>query len=178
MCVFIFITIPFYFNSFAISSSLESVGLKATIVMPILLLQKPFQASKPKDLKKCLDRRLEFWKNGNLESLMEEGIEIQNRLHKSRSSFAVKDLQRLFTNLMFQDKIKQAIRLICDNDKGNILHINDHLDPLDPISPTVKELIKDKHPSPMQVDPSYITTTNPPPFHPVLLRSLMVDQLK
>ncbi len=69
---------------------MESVGLNATIVMPILLLQIPFQASKPKDLKKCLDRRLEFWKNGNLESLMEEGIEIQNRLHKLRSSFAVK----------------------------------------------------------------------------------------
>jgi hypothetical protein len=44
------------FSAFASASSMESIALKATVVMPILLLQKPHRRSKTKDHIACLER--------------------------------------------------------------------------------------------------------------------------
>ena len=50
------------FSAFASASSMESIALKATVIMPILLLQKPNRRSKTKDHVACLGRRLRAWK--------------------------------------------------------------------------------------------------------------------
>ena len=47
------------FSAFASSSSMESVVLRATIVLPILLLQKPHRRSRAKDHTACLERGLQ-----------------------------------------------------------------------------------------------------------------------
>ena len=47
------------------ASTLESVALKAAIVFPILLLQKPSKGSKAKNHIKCLEKRLITWSNGD-----------------------------------------------------------------------------------------------------------------
>ena len=49
-------------NLFSSASSMESIALKATVIMPILLLQKPNRRSKTKDHVACLGRRLRAWK--------------------------------------------------------------------------------------------------------------------
>ena len=46
------------FQAFGIASTSESIALKAATVLPILLLQKPYRASKTKDHIICLERRL------------------------------------------------------------------------------------------------------------------------
>ena len=52
---------------------LECVAaIKALMVMPSLLLQKPFQKSKAKDHKQCLERRLALWTAGDIQSLLQE----------------------------------------------------------------------------------------------------------
>ncbi len=43
------------------------------MVLPALVLQKPHRTSKTKDHIKCLDMRLEKWKDGNLNELVKEG---------------------------------------------------------------------------------------------------------
>ena len=71
------------YEAFAAGSALESVALKAAIIMPHLLLQKPHQKSKTKEHITSLKRRLELWKDGDLASLLKEASTAQHRLEKS-----------------------------------------------------------------------------------------------
>ncbi len=57
------------FRTFAEASALEAVALKAATIMPILLLQKPAKKSTAKDHTKCLQRRLNTWREGDLMEL-------------------------------------------------------------------------------------------------------------
>ena len=50
-------------------SKMESVALTITTIMFPLLLQKPSRTSKSKDHTKHLERRLQLWKNGEIEKL-------------------------------------------------------------------------------------------------------------
>ena len=47
--------------------------MKATMIMPALLLQKPHLKSRTKEHAKHLERRLATWKVGDLDSLLDEG---------------------------------------------------------------------------------------------------------
>ena len=87
---------------------MEAVSLKASLVFPILLLQKPNRASKTKD-HICLERRLGWWSNRGLDKLVREGRAIQQRLPKNGSSKANSNLARSFSNLMFMGKCKAAL---------------------------------------------------------------------
>ena len=57
------------FRSFAEATALELVALKAAMVMPHLLLQKPSQKSKAKDHCVILGRRLRMWHQGDIDGL-------------------------------------------------------------------------------------------------------------
>ncbi len=70
------------YSAFASGSALESIALKATVVLPILMLQKPSAKSKLKDHIACLDRRLITWQTGYLQDLILEGRTIQRRIPK------------------------------------------------------------------------------------------------
>ena len=69
---------------------MESIAMKAAIVLPILLLQKPSHNSKAKEHSACLERRLKTWQNGDLSDLLLEGRTIQLRIPKS----SLKDSQK------------------------------------------------------------------------------------
>ena len=59
---------------------LKSISLKAVLVMPALLLQKPSQSSKAKDHPQALERRIKLWDEGKIEGLLYEGMTIKKRL--------------------------------------------------------------------------------------------------
>ena len=61
-------------NSWTHNSPLQDVAFKAIMVMPSLLLQKPFRNSKSKDHLEALERRLQLWKEGELTELLIEGL--------------------------------------------------------------------------------------------------------
>ena len=67
------------FHAYANASALESVAMKAAMVMPALLLQKPHPRSKAKDHTIHLERRLRLWSEGDL---MKEGYTIQHHLSR------------------------------------------------------------------------------------------------
>ena len=56
------------FQAYAESSALEGVALKAAMILPALLLQKPHARSRTKEHTKHLERRLNLWKDGDLVS--------------------------------------------------------------------------------------------------------------
>ena len=160
------------YQAFGSASALESVALKATIVLPILLLQKPSKVSKTKNHVKCLERRLQHWVIGDLEELTREGRTIQQRLPKGRTAGADSNLARTFSNLMFKGKCKAALGLLSVSGKGDVLHLDGRVDFDDPSSPSVREALLQKYPPAQQVHPECIIDEEPQEPHPVIFESL------
>ena len=106
------------FSAFASAASMESIALKATVIVPILLLQKPHRRSKTKDHIACLEMRLQARKEGNLNELTLEGRTIQSRLPKFDKPMATQNLSRSFASLMFAGKTKAALDLLSHAEKG------------------------------------------------------------
>ena len=159
--------------SFGNESSLESIAMKAAIVLPLLALQRPHRCSKQKDHISCLSRRMGLWKQGQLSELVLEGRTIQIRLTKYDSHQGPQsDPSRAFAKLMFTGKTKQALDLLSNTTRGGILHLNNPSDPLDPSSPTVKHILVSKHPESQPADPSCILPSDPEPCHPIIFDSI------
>ena len=159
------------FRAYAEQSALESVALQAITVMSILLLQKPACNSKPKDHASCLDRRLNTWANGDVNSLVLEGRCLQKRLPKAvPSQRQEENLARTFSNLMFRGKTSNALDMLSQKGKGGVLNITDPANPDDPASPPVLEVLKLKHPParPAITDALILDRQDPPQVHPVI----------
>ena len=60
-------------------TALKSFSLKALMIIPTLLLQKPSYRSKSKEHAQCLERRLKEWKAGNFDKIMKEIRAIQSK---------------------------------------------------------------------------------------------------
>ena len=60
-------------SAYSEGSSIESIALKALMIMPSLLLQKPFFKSKMRHHSQCLKCRLALWEKGNIDELIHEG---------------------------------------------------------------------------------------------------------
>ena len=145
------------YKAFASSSAMESIAMKAAIVLPILLLQEPSSRSKAKEHSACLDRRMTSWLDGDLYDLVLEGRTIQRRFPKSNKKYRQKHLARSFANLMFEGKTKAAIRLLTEESKGGILRLSDHVD----TNKTVRDVLIDKHPPGQPAHPDSLIEAYP-----------------
>ena len=58
--------------------------METAMMFPALLLQKPHHKSKSKDHVNFLDRRLNYWFAGDIQSLLHEGHFIHSSLHYTR----------------------------------------------------------------------------------------------
>ena len=121
-------------NHYVTSTSLESVAMTALMVIFPLLLQKPTKKSKTKDHNRFLEKRLQWWREGNISSLIKEGKAIQNRF-RSSSSTNKQNNEKVFARLMLQGKIAAALRWIT-NSRGTLLKA----------TPQVISTLASKHP--------------------------------
>ena len=161
--------------AYGTASALESVALKAAIVLPILLLQKPSKKSKTKDHIQCLERRLTSWSNGELEELLKEGRAVQHRLPRHQSARANLTLARTFSNFMFTGKCKAALELLSNAQKGGVLHLHD---PKDPTLPTVRDVLVEKHPPPQPATNDCILQEETETPHPIIFESLDANVIR
>ena len=117
---------------------LELLSSEADIVQILvflpLMLQKPSKNSKARDHAKYLAKRLEMWKEGNLQGLLDEANEIQKRLVSAKRASEF-NLTKKFTSLMLKGKLSQASRMI-NRDRGGLLDIDE----------SVKAKLLEKHP--------------------------------
>ena len=126
-------------------------ALKAAMVMPILLLQKPHASSKAREHANCLHRRLQAWQDGDINSLIIEGRTIQHCLKQNNNRYMNSDIEqqtaRRFAKLMTNGKVRAAMRLLSDKEKGTPLLLDTQLatDGLQPPTTVRDELLK-KHP--------------------------------
>ena len=119
------------FNS---SGNLECVALTMLMIMPALLLQKPSVKSKTKDHVEYLTKRLLWWKDGDINSLIREGEAIQKRLKRKKHTKDHKE--KVFVRLMLNGKVSAALRWI-GKESTSVLEVADD----------VLQVLKDKHPS-------------------------------
>ena len=108
---------------------MESVALRAAMVMPILMLQKPHARSKSWEHVKCLERRLIDWKEGNIDTLLHEGRTIQSRFRttSSPSNSDEQHTSQQFVKFMKQGKLRAALRLLEQNRGSGVLSLNSTL---------------------------------------------------
>ena len=168
------------YRAYAEGSALEVIALKATTIMPILLLQKPHKSSKSREHVICLfffERRLMTWKTGDIEGILHEGRTIQQRLPKYGSILRDEDHTALtFAKLMFQGKTRAALRLITEQCKGGVLRLDSTIPSSNPDSEplSVREILMSKHPAsqPASAESIYNGGVDPPVVHPVLFECI------
>ena len=101
------------FHAFGDGSAMECVALKAAMVLPALLLQKPHAKSKAKEHSAHLERRLKLGEKGDLDSLVIEGRTIQHQLEKrattANEAKAVGQVARTFAKLMTYPSSSNAV---------------------------------------------------------------------
>ena len=111
--------------------------MKVFMMLPGLLLQKPFQASKCKDHTEAPSRRLEMWKRGDIKGLADEIFYIQKRLKTTQRNNSSEDQARVFAKLLLQGKVKNALKLLEEDPSVGCL----------PFTETVEKELKQLHPT-------------------------------
>ena len=137
------------FLAYAEGSTLESVALTCAMAVPALLLQKPHQSSKAKEHVSCLERRLKAWSEGKIDLLLHEGRTIQSHLPtKPWSAEPETELAQKFATLVFEGKIRPAIRLLTDHSRGGLLNLDSTVPDSSQSSEqrTVRDVLLNKHP--------------------------------
>ena len=77
------------FNAWIDDSPLKKIAMKAVMIMPSLLLQKPLKESKSKDHLKALEQRMKLLQLGDLLELLLESLTIQRNLKLVKGSKTV-----------------------------------------------------------------------------------------
>jgi len=83
---------------------MESISLTATILLPILIFQKPSGKLKSKTVHAHIHRHLDLW-TGDFDSLMNEGCTIHKCL-SFHSKPNHSQLSHSFSNLMLVEKLR------------------------------------------------------------------------
>ena len=91
--------------------------IESCLLLPLLVLQKPFRRSKAKDHVTALECRLTLWSDGCFDQLLKEGEAIQKSFCDGSPRTRKADLADSFSKLMFQGKVKAALRLL--NESGS-----------------------------------------------------------
>ena len=100
-------------NIWTFRSKQDIIAMKALMVFPILMLQKTSFTSKSKDNVRTLKRRLNQWKDGQIEKLLVESKTIQERLFKDSAKNQSSDSETtLFAQFMEDGKVNKALKLL------------------------------------------------------------------
>ena len=100
-------------NIWIFRSKQDIIAMKALMVFPILMLQKTSFTSKSKDNVRTLKRRLNQWKDGQIEKLLVESKTIQERLFKDSAKNQSSDSEtNLFARFMEDGKVNKALKLL------------------------------------------------------------------
>ena len=129
--------LSYWLRQFNSSSDLNSIALKAFMVLPTLILQKPSSKSKSKEHSECLKRRLSSWKSGEILNLLNETIVIQKRLISSKKARSFDDISRIFAKLVMEGKISAALKFLDAESSSGVLDLSNN----------VLEELKAKHPN-------------------------------
>ena len=101
--------LTFWIKQFNSNSDLNCVALKAFIVLPTLILQKPSATSKSKKHCAAIVRRLNLWRQGDLDLLLKEVRFIQGKFVNSKKTRTVEDISKVFAKLVSKESYLQLL---------------------------------------------------------------------
>ena len=117
------------FRAYADGSDLEGIAMKAAMVIPALLLQKPTPGPKLKITFSCsLEPRLNLWLNGNAKELLDEAHTIQRRLTQTKPK-QQDDSAQTFAKLMMEGKVRATLQIVTETNSGGTLQLDRVADP-------------------------------------------------
>ena len=140
----------------------KDIALKGVMIMPALLLQKPIFKSTAKEHSKCLSKRLKQWESGYLDGLLCESRTIQGKLKASSKPQSEERLGKTFAKLMFEGRVKAAMKLLDEQDSAGFLTLSQS---------TMNEL-KRKHPEANGADPSVLIDGQMPFVNTVMFHNI------
>ena len=98
-------------NSWTFRSEQDTIAMKILMVLPTLLLKKTSLISKSKGNVETFKRRLNLWKDGQIEKLLVEGKAIQERLLKDNVKNQSSDRKAaLFARFMENGKVNKTLK--------------------------------------------------------------------
>ena len=148
-------------------------------MLQILLLQKPSQKSKSRDHVAHLKRRLELWKCGDIQSLLQEGRCIQRYLTNRSRPSDEGVIARNFGKMMEQGKVRNALQYLSRHTTGGVLSLDDLIPGPDNELRSTRNILIDKHPAGKPPDPSSLLpgSTDLDPFNSIIFESLNADAI-
>ena len=156
-------------SAYVSASALESVALKATVVLPLLLLQKPSKSSKNKDHMACIERRMPLWREGDLFELLHEGMAIQIRKPKIHSNrFSKPSPARSFAEKRYNGRTKEALETLKGKEQGGVQQMNDQVPSTTGENQYVRDVLKEKHPESQPCNLDSLLNDDIPPSHSVV----------
>lgn len=163
-------------STFALETDQEAIALKAAMMLPSLMLQKPHARSKTKEHISYLQRRLSLWENGDISNLIREGRALQRLLTSFQPpKQATTDNSQIacrFSKMMMEGRIRAALNILSDNSDTGILCLDDIAD--DASGKTVRDVLEDKHPNPRPAHPdALLTDVGNDSFHPAIFDNIM-----
>ena len=151
----------------------------AVVVACHILLQKPNDSKLDRSSVAHLDRRLDLWKSGKIEDLMDEARCIQTHLtphcpiDKCGGTDGVDDT--LFSKLVFGGKIRSAIRLVCSDSSGGVLAMDDDAGS----GEAGRDVLLKKHPVAAEPpDEVLLDASDSVPVNPILYEKITPELIK
>ena len=126
--------------------------------MPALLLQKPSKNSKSKNHVVSIERRLKFWEEWNISSLVREKETIQEKMKINEKGMNIKKISLKFKNMMSKENVSGAFKLLTEKMSNEILPLNDK---------TLK-MLKQKHTEAYEPLEEALLQGPMQPVHPIL----------
>ena len=157
------------FNAYGEASAMEGIALKAAMILPALILQKPFRTSKTKDHIKCMERRMKLWQEGKLLALLDEGRSIQHRFSPRQPKCDSNAKGRKIAELLMKGIIKAASCLITDFE-ATPLQLDKMIE-----NKTVRDILLEKHPASRPVHQTALLDKDyesPRTHHPMIFDEL------
>lgn len=169
------------FNAFAMESDLEAIAMKAAMILPTLVLQKPHAKSKTHDHISCLRRRLSLWEKGEILNLLKEGRALQKSLispQPPKRNITDNALTaRRFSKMMMGGRVRAALKLLSSNSDAGLLRLDETVD--DSSGETVRDVLEDKHPDPQPIHPEVLLgDADNDSFHPIVFDNITAESIR
>ena len=168
------------FQEYASGSAWEDIPMTSAMLLPSLILQRPHRKSKTKEHIACLERRLPLWETAEgIHELLKEGNCIQRHLQTSSRRPQKKNRTKLFTQFMTRGKVKDAIRLLSETQRGGVLKLTDLVNSGSEEEKSVLDILHEKHPKNQPPFPeTLVTSTDSEYFSYAIFQALDADAIR
>ena len=134
--------LTYWMRQFNRNTKLNRIAIKVFMILPAILLQKPSAKSKAKQHALALERRLNQWRTGEIDTLMREIKMIQASFKvSSESKNKTENLSKRFAKFMTEGNVSAALKLLDSTNSTGMLSLTDEV---------MEELLK-KHPEPAPI---------------------------